>query len=181
VSGSALDAGTLSVDERGQYLVTLASVEDDGLGEELQALWDLEPGARTLDRALLPTPDPGRLDEPATLDAFLDAVRWGAVTNPDARALQAPFRSGITLGGLVGLGEPESLGGVVGRALEQAALCTSDPMCAEHDPTKDGSLHGAACHACLFASETSCERGNRYLDRTLLVETFADASIGFFS
>ena len=41
-------------------------------------------------------------------------------------------------------------------------------------------LHGAACHACLFASETSCERGNKYLDRNLLVETFAGKTAPFF-
>jgi hypothetical protein len=53
-------------------------------------------------------------------------------------------------------------------------------MCAEHDPRADASTHGAACHACLFASETSCERGNRYLDRALLVDTFATAGVGYF-
>jgi hypothetical protein len=30
---------------------------------------------------------------------------------------------------------------------------------------------GDTCHACTFAAETSCERGNRYLDRSLLVPT----------
>ena len=34
-----------------------------------------------------------RFDDPARLDAFLDAVRWGAITSADSRALQAPFRS----------------------------------------------------------------------------------------
>ncbi len=40
------------------------------------------------------------------------------------------------------------------------------------------NLHGAACHACLFASETSCERGNRYLDRSVLVPTVERATHG---
>jgi hypothetical protein len=40
-------------------------------------------------------------------------------------------------------------------------------------------LHGAACHACLFAPETSCERGNRYLDRRLLVPVGPDATTAF--
>jgi superfamily II DNA or RNA helicase len=31
------------------------------------------------------------------LEAFLDAVRWGAVTNADRSFLQSPFRSGITI------------------------------------------------------------------------------------
>ncbi len=91
----------------------------------------------------------------------------------------APDSEG-TLGGLVSLGEPENLRRLLGEALERAKLCTSDPLCAEHDPVADESLHGAACHACLFVSETSCERGNRYLDRTLLVPTFGQPPIGYF-
>jgi len=53
-------------------------------------------------------------------------------------------------------------------------------LCAEHDPARDQSLHGAACHACSFVSETSCERGNRYLDRTLVVPTLDEADAAFF-
>ena len=40
-------------------------------------------------------------------------------------------------------------------------------------------LHGAACHACLFVPETSCERGNRYLERGALCSTLAGAGIEF--
>lgn len=91
----------------------------------------------------------------------------------------APDSEG-TLGGLVSLGKPERLGPIVGAALASAGLCASDPMCAEHDPQGDASTHGAACHACLFAPETSCERGNRYLDRTVLVDTLAEQGAAFF-
>lgn len=91
----------------------------------------------------------------------------------------APDSEG-TLGGLVSLGEKDSLGALVERALDAARLCSSDPLCAEHDPRVHGRLYGAACHACLFAAETSCERGNQYLDRTLLVDTLAGAGGGFF-
>jgi hypothetical protein len=42
------------------------------------------------------------------------------------------------------------------------------------------TLHGAACHACLFAPETSCERGNKYLDRSLLIPTVDQAELSFF-
>ena len=83
----------------------------------------------------------------------------------------APDSEG-TLGGLVSLGKPHQLGRLLRQALERSSLCASDPLCSEHDPTRDGTLHGAACHACLFAPETSCETGNRYLDRSLLVPTF---------
>ena len=41
-------------------------------------------------------------------------------------------------------------------------------------------LHGAACHACAFASETSCERGNRHLDRNVVVETMSGDRVAFF-
>lgn len=78
-----------------QHLVTLSSIEDDGLGEELQVVWELEPGARIYEAASLPQPT--ELDAPARLDAFLDAVRWGAVSSADLRTLQAPFRSGIEI------------------------------------------------------------------------------------
>ena len=86
-----------------------------------------------------------------------------------------------TLGGLVSLGRPENLGRLLVQALERAKLCASDPLCAEHDPTGEASLHGAACHSCLFASETSCERGNRYLDRGLVVPTFAGDDAAYFA
>jgi hypothetical protein len=91
----------------------------------------------------------------------------------------APDSEG-TLGGLVALGRPQELGRMIRQALERAMLCASDPLCSEHDPRRDGTLHGAACHACLFAPETSCENGNRYLDRSTLVPTFRLPDTGFF-
>jgi hypothetical protein len=86
-----------------------------------------------------------------------------------------------TLGGLVSLAEVDRLGYLLGAAFERARVCGSDPLCADHLPEPgDTTLHGAACHACLFLPETSCERRNRYLDRTVLVETLANAGIAFF-
>lgn len=86
-----------------------------------------------------------------------------------------------TLGGLVQLGQPITLGRQIQHALESMRICASDPLCAEHAPIADGrSVHGACCHACLFAPETSCERGNRFLDRTSLVVTFAARAAEFF-
>ncbi|MFA3876682.1 hypothetical protein ABS735_23815 [Streptomyces sp. MMCC 100] len=69
----------------------------------------------------------------------------------------APDSEG-TLGGLVSLRRSERLGPAIDQALEEARLCSSDPMCAEHDPRVHSRLHGAACHACLFAAETSPQR-----------------------
>jgi hypothetical protein len=85
-----------------------------------------------------------------------------------------------TLGGLVQLGKPENLGRLMRQALQRARICSSDPLCSEHDPGKDRSIHGAACHACGFVAETSCEKGNRYLDRALLLKTFETADAAFF-
>ncbi len=91
----------------------------------------------------------------------------------------APDAEG-TLGGLVSLGRPEFAGPVLARTMRRMALCTSDPMCADHSPGEhEDVLHGAACHACLFVPETSCERGNRYLERAALAQTLADAGISF--
>jgi hypothetical protein len=58
-----------------QHLLTLSSIEDDALGEELQVVWELEPGTSVQQNLSLP--DPSGLDPPSRLDAFLNAVRWG--------------------------------------------------------------------------------------------------------
>lgn len=80
---------------RAQHLVSLASVEDDALGEELRVVWELEPGARVREQSTLP--EPVGFDPPERLAAFLDAVRWGAASMADWRTLLAPFRSGIEI------------------------------------------------------------------------------------
>jgi len=77
------------------HLVSLTSVEDDALGEELQVIWEIEPGARAFEK--IEMPEPKGFDHPAQLEAFLDAVRWGAAPIADTRQLQSPFRSGIEI------------------------------------------------------------------------------------
>lgn len=75
-----------------------------------------------------------------------------------------------TLGGLVHLSEPELLADLIQKALIQASRCSSDPICAQRKPKDpEDFLHGAACHCCVMASETSCERANRFLDRRFLI------------
>src|SRR5258708_60579 len=91
----------------------------------------------------------------------------------------APDSEG-TLGGLVSLGQPDQLGYHIDGALDEMQHCASDPLCAEHTSREDRTLHQAACHACLFAPETSCERGNKYLDRSVLVPTVERADLAFF-
>jgi superfamily II DNA or RNA helicase len=89
VDAARLDTGTP------QHCVTLSSIDEDGLGEELEVVWEIEPGAQVIERAGLPSVT-GQ-DDSDTLDAFLDAVRWGAATNADRGFLQAPFRSGVSI------------------------------------------------------------------------------------
>jgi hypothetical protein len=79
-----------------------------------------------------------------------------------------------TLGGLVHLGQPSILDRLLRAALAEAARCSGDPLCAEHQPTSDlMQIHGAACHLCTFAAETTCEYNNRYLDRATLADVGA--------
>jgi hypothetical protein len=79
IKASSLPAPAMaSPTSRPQHLLTLASVEDDGLGEELQVAWEIEPGAKVIEKVALP--DPSSLDSPANLDAFLDAVRREAAS-----------------------------------------------------------------------------------------------------
>lgn len=85
----------LGTQETIQHLVSLAAVDDDALGEELQVVWELEPGASIFEARQLPYPD--GFDSPERLEAFLDAVRWGAASTADVRHVQSPFRSGIDI------------------------------------------------------------------------------------
>lgn len=104
--------------------------------------------------------------------SLAERLYWDLEGEPGAGILiyTAASDSEGTLGGLVSLGEPERLGLLLEAALQGARWCSSDPLCAEREPRDpDEFVHGAACHACLFLSETTCERGNRFLDRSLVV------------
>lgn len=80
------------------HVVSLQSLEEDRLGEELAVVWELEVGHTVApDQGLPENITADGFDEPETLAAFVDAVRWGAVTSADADAYQAPFRSGANV------------------------------------------------------------------------------------
>jgi len=86
-----------------------------------------------------------------------------------------------TLGGLVS--QARYIEDHLGEVVQMAALCSNDPICAQHIPgdSMEGRwLHGAACHGCVLVSETSCEMRNDYLDRALLVPTIGVADSAFF-
>ena len=71
-----------------------------------------------------------------------------------------------------------------GRLLEDvrdlALTCSGDPLCREHDPRRTDRLNAAACHACAMVSETSCEFGNRLLDRGTVTSLPNGAKTGYF-
>ena len=86
-----------------------------------------------------------------------------------------------TLGGLVQ--QARHLEDHLVQALRMSALCSNDPICAQHAPGKSMEgrwLHGAACHGCALVAETSCEMRNDYLDRALVVPAVGVPDAAFF-
>lgn len=85
-----------------------------------------------------------------------------------------------SLGGLVDLAIPDRLEPIIEEALRGSRFCAADPLCAGGAAGTHTNLNGAACHACLLLAETSCEMGNRLLDRAVLSGTIAEGSLAFF-
>lgn len=86
-----------------------------------------------------------------------------------------------TLGGLVQ--QARHMEGHLLLALRMGALCSNDPICAQHSPgasMEQRWLHGAACHGCALVAETSCEMRNDYLDRALVVPVLGVPDAAFF-
>ncbi len=104
-----------------------------------------------------------------------DEARYGILLytgSPDADG---------TLGGLVQ--EARHFEDHLLHALRMAALCSNDPICAQHIPgeSMEGRwLHGAACHGCTLVAETCCEMRNDYLDRALVVPVLGLPGAAFF-
>jgi superfamily II DNA or RNA helicase len=95
------ESGDAGLAEEGQQrrntLVSLQSVEDGRFGDTLDVIWEVEPGRKVLPSGSLPEITDQGFDPPDQLAAFLDAVRWSAVTSADTRTLQAPYRSGVAI------------------------------------------------------------------------------------
>ena len=112
------------------------------------------------------------------------------------RIYAEPGPAGERFGVLLYTGTPDAegtLGGLVQQArhiedhladaLRAGALCSNDPICAQHAPAASMErrwLHGAACHGCTLISETSCEMRNDYLDRALVVPVLGLEDAAFF-
>jgi hypothetical protein len=86
-----------------------------------------------------------------------------------------------TLGGLVQ--QARHIESHLLQALRISALCSNDPVCAQHLPGRSMEsrwLHGAACHGCTLVAETCCEMRNDYLDRALVVPALGVSDAAFF-
>ncbi|MGL5863335.1 MAG: DISARM system SNF2-like helicase DrmD, partial [Phycicoccus sp.] len=80
------------------HVVSLQSLEEDRLGDELDVVWELEVGhSITPPQGLPESITDQSFDDPNALAGFVDALRWGAVTTADHQHLQAPFRSGVDI------------------------------------------------------------------------------------
>lgn len=76
-------------------LVGAHCIDDDAAGMPVEVLWELESGARVIDETR-PSVG-GGLDAPRAFGAYLNALRWNAVSSTDATLLQSPFRAGIDI------------------------------------------------------------------------------------
>jgi len=86
-----------------------------------------------------------------------------------------------SMGGLVRQAAQGTFENIVVRAMRRAGWCSSDPVCIESTGQGAENCNLAACHGCCLLPETSCEEGNRLLDRALLVGKPGEPNIGFFS
>lgn len=111
-----------------------------------------------------------RIYAEAELDRFGILLYTGS---PDAEG---------TLGGLVQ--QARHVEDHLAQALQMGALCSNDPICAQHVPGGEGMegrwLHGASCHGCALVAETCCEMRNDYLDRALVVPVVGLLDAAFF-
>jgi len=73
-------------------------------------------------------------------------------------------------------GDDGSMGGLTGmvdnfsevlNVVSENMSCSNDPLCS--DVRRKDHVNGAACYSCLFTSETSCEHGNLWLDRHIVL------------
>jgi hypothetical protein len=85
-----------------------------------------------------------------------------------------------SLGGLAEQGQTDRFENLLKLSLQRARYCSSDPLCGHAAPGEMGDTNGAACHACLLVSETSCERSNHFLDRAHVVSTVTQLGIEYF-
>jgi hypothetical protein len=65
----------------------LISSDDEGLGEELQVIWELEPGAKVHEKMALP--EPTGFDAPATVGVSSTALGFSTSVARRSRAISS--------------------------------------------------------------------------------------------
>lgn len=85
-----------------------------------------------------------------------------------------------TLGGLSRQADAQRLLALVANAIRSAEWCSNDPLCIQSVQSTSERTNKAACHACMMAPETGCERFNRLLDRWVLVGEPGRRDLGMF-
>ncbi len=78
-----------------QTLVRLSCLDDDAQGMPLEALWEKEVDAQVLDQGAWAQVGTKGFDPPRLFSAYLNTLRWNAVTATDPRLFQSPWRAGI--------------------------------------------------------------------------------------
>ncbi len=86
-----------------------------------------------------------------------------------------------TLGGLVRQGRSDAFPRILKKAIASAKTCSNDPVCIMSRGQGRDSLNLAACHACGLLPETCCEERNAFLDRGMIIGTYENPEIGFWS
>lgn len=86
-----------------------------------------------------------------------------------------------TMGGLVRQGRADTFPAIFRKAIEGAITCSNDPVCSLSMGQGRDSLNLSACHACTLVPETSCEEFNVFLDRGVIVGTYEERDIGFYT
>ena len=86
-----------------------------------------------------------------------------------------------TLGGLVRQGRADALPKIIRKAVMKAKVCSNDPVCIMSGGQGRDSLNLAACYACGLLPETCCEERNSFLDRGMIIGTYQNPAIGFWS
>ena len=83
-------------------------------------------------------------------------------------------------GGLIRQCEPFLLENNVQKAINASLWCSYDPLCIENDQQGTDGTNIAACYSCSLLPETSCEEGNRLLNRSLICGKIDNREISFF-
>jgi hypothetical protein len=85
-----------------------------------------------------------------------------------------------SLGGLVRQGETGRIESIILSAIKNAQWCSVDPLCISSQGQGPDSCNLAACYNCSLLPETSCEEGNKMLDRGVVIGTIENPEMGYF-